>query len=194
MARVSIEEKARLMELGSWPDFVKERQDMVDAGATSSAANRACLEKYLGVKRGTGGRKKAEDGGEREAGGNPIALSSYAGGAGVPAGYTVPEAHKARLSDFEGKTCGPVETVRWVMANMRAVDVKPTDAPSGEAWTLWTKCQASEAYSNAFSLQVWPKIIPTRSQLDDGKDETGERGVITREFIEELVMAAGGRK
>lgn len=73
---------------------------------------------------------------------------------------------------FIGKELDEASTVRWVAASM-ALGVKPEAAPSAAAWglLLWAR-----EHSDSFWQTVYTKILPSKSQLDQGAGKMRDDG------------------
>ena len=73
----------------------------------------------------------------------------------------------ADRSDFDGKPeISEAEAVRWVAANMFIANIRPIDAPSAGAWSLYAACQDDQKFRSEFYRGPWTKLLPTRSEID----------------------------
>ncbi len=70
-------------------------------------------------------------------------------------------------SAFRAKNADPVSVVRWVASNLAVSDVRPCDAISSEAWRMREWVLSSRANEGEFWRQIYSKIMPSRSEIDD---------------------------
>lgn len=73
--------------------------------------------------------------------------------------------------DFEDvEACGSVQSVAWVFDNLALRDLQPSDAPSPGAWGLVCWVRETPGNRTEFYRTIWPKLLPSRTQIDDGAD------------------------
>ena len=58
------------------------------------------------------------------------------------------------------------DMVQWVFDNMAKDDVGPGDAPSMGAWGYLMQCRSDDTIKRSFYSTVWPKLLPSRSELE----------------------------
>jgi len=68
----------------------------------------------------------------------------------------------------------PLADLRWVFQALGAKDLTPADAPSAGAWGLLTALQGDEMMLKSFYSTVFPKILPSKSQIDKGEDRVDD--------------------
>jgi len=89
--------------------------------------------------------------------------------------------------DFDGKQCSETQSIRWVADNMQVTDPDPADCPSAAAWGLLAQCRESITSRNDFWKQTFPKLLPTKAQMEkkgDGKPNEAR----TMEIIDEMLQ------
>ena len=80
----------------------------------------------------------------------------------------------------------PIEDIRWVFHALGAKGLKPEDAPSPGAWNLLGELRADEMLLKAFYSTVYPKILPTKAQMERG-DDRAEDGRKVFSLIDDLL-------
>ena len=80
---------------------------------------------------------------------------------------------EALVFDFGDRDCSEVDSIRWVANNISRKNVTADDAPSAVSWTLMLECRSSDSFRNEFLTKMWPKLLPSRAQLD-GEDKSVE--------------------
>ncbi len=176
MAKVTPEQKAALLESGTWADFVLCRTEHITQGDTNAIAQRKALEQFrahLGdtlkpVKPPKEPKipkaPKAETRQEAEPGKEPDERL-------IKPPVPPPKVEWQgvySLADFEGREASEVDIVRWVVRNMNAIDVTVADCPDPGAWNILMECRMSIAFRQEFMRTMWTKIIPNRAALDVG--------------------------
>lgn len=98
-----------------------------------------------------------------------------------------PENQEAELelapAFLAGKEALEPEVIRWVARNIDNPDANAEDCPDPFAWTLLRQCRANPQFQFFFIEKLWGKLIPSRSQLDDGGDKDNFDGKPTAELI-----------
>jgi len=93
----------------------------------------------------------------------------------------------AKKSDFEGKKqIGAFEVVCWVAENMALEDVGVGECPSSTAWGMLQQCRTNPMFRFEFWKTIYPKMLPTRSQIEDGSDQGEFDGEVTHEHLRKL--------
>ena len=159
---------------GQWADYVKLREHYKALGMAPKDA-RAKTFSELG--RGTDGKTREpqlEPGGQSDA---------------TDLGDTL-EAPiiTTSLADFGDREASEVEIIRWVVRYMDVADIKPEHCPDPAAWTYLNECRKSPAFRSSFLLQVWPKIVPSRAQLEDVAGRKFD-GAADMEIIDQIIAA-----
>jgi len=148
---------------GVWKHFVKRREHYRGLFGTASLANKAAqaeIDTYL--LKGSAGELvslPAEDGGELE--------------------EEVGDFFHNRAEFGEDGEMNPVRDLTWIYNNIAIRDVKPADAPSAGAYAHLKFIQKKDANMVDFFTKVYPRIIPSKSQIenlskfnDDGREHT----------------------
>lgn len=176
--------RARLLACGGrvFADFAKRRTfiEKLENKTSLQAHEIACGEYAYHI----------EDGGlqvEARASGPPDEPQP---GRGSTFKYTFPTCEK---SDFEDRqSCTSARAVDWVFDNFALSDLVATDAPSPGAWGLLCWVRLSVGNLTEFMRTIWPKRLPSRTQVedgvggnDDGREELLELDKILDKFGEE---------
>jgi len=64
----------------------------------------------------------------------------------------------------------PIGDLKWVFHALGAKDLRPEDAPSPGAWNLLYELQHDSVMLKQFYTTVYPKLLPSRAQMDKGED------------------------
>ena len=80
----------------------------------------------------------------------------------------------------------PIEDIRWVFHALGASDLGPKDAPSSGAWSLLQTLRNDDLALKSFYTQVYPKLLPTKAQMEKG-DDRAEDGRKQFDLIEGLL-------
>ena len=80
----------------------------------------------------------------------------------------------------------PLEDIRWVFHALGASDLGPEDAPSSGAWSLLQTLRNDDLALKSFYTQVYPKLLPTKAQMEKG-DDRAEDGRKQFDLIEGLL-------
>jgi len=67
---------------------------------------------------------------------------------------------------FLGKTCSTQQSVIWVAKHIAVDDAVAEEAPSSEAWGMLIWAQRTGHNEREFWTSIYPKLLPTRTQLD----------------------------
>ena len=78
-----------------------------------------------------------------------------------------------------------LEIVRWVARAIDDPHVKPSQCPDPFAWTLLRQCRGDPSFCSSFIEKLWSKLIPSRSQLDQG-DTKAVDGQVTMDLIDRI--------
>lgn len=89
-------------------------------------------------------------------------------------------------SALSGKTANEPEVVRWVARNIDNPNPDPASCPDPFAWTLLRQCRENPQFVPFFVEKLWSKLIPSRSQLEDGGPSSSFDGRVTVELIRRL--------
>lgn len=84
-----------------------------------------------------------------------------------------------------GKKASEVEIVRWVAENIDYADPNPEECPHPFAWTLLRSCRGDVDFLIFFIKDIWTKLLPSRSQLEQGKSKEID-GKVTIKMIERI--------
>ena len=77
------------------------------------------------------------------------------------------EVRSVLLADFEGKPDASARQIlEWVFNNIDVAGLKPKDAPTSGAWSLLMRVRSVPDLAVDFYKQVWPKLLPTKAQLE----------------------------
>jgi hypothetical protein len=91
-------------------------------------------------------------------------------------------------ADFNGRVSSEVESVRWVAANMKVVDPSPKDCPSAAAWGLLSQCRDSMVSESEFWKLTFPKLLPSRAQMEalelDKLPDVGRADEVIKELLQ----------
>jgi hypothetical protein len=80
----------------------------------------------------------------------------------------------------------PIGDIRWVFHALGARDLTPKEAPSSGAWNLLQTLRKDDLALKSFYTQVYPKLLPTRAQMEKG-DLRAEDGRKQFDLIERLL-------
>lgn len=84
-----------------------------------------------------------------------------------------------------GLAAAEPEIVRWVARQIDNPNPSPTECPDPFAWTLLRLCRADPEFVVWFVDKLWSKLIPSRSQLEQGGPASFD-GKPTRELIAKI--------
>ena len=93
---------------------------------------------------------------------------------------------------FKGKRAPGRKAVEWVAEHVGIADVEPQDAPSGEAWSLLAWASSDASNTADFWKVVYPKILPTKSQIDAEDTMRGDDGRDLHDLIDRVRREHGG--
>lgn len=141
-----------MMKRGCWPQFLQYRDELKSGGMKSKEYMAKALERFLG------------DDPEKA---TPVPAQRVKAAAEVGGDVLNGRVPTAVKADFAGRTASEVEVIRWVMRNLDIADIQPADCPDAGAWTLYNECRRSPMFRANFMLQVWPKILPNKAQLEE---------------------------
>lgn len=85
---------------------------------------------------------------------------------GAPFEFSFPMCDKADFMDRVA--CTSAKAVDWVFDNVAIQDATAGDAPSPGAWALLCWCRLAPGNLTEFMRTIWPKRLPSRTQVDDG--------------------------
>ena len=179
--------KERLMREGTWAAFLAHRVALRREGKPEDEVREILAPKYGGIQRGandkTGEIVDVPD--------KPVFEAVIDGKVLKPATEQAPEEPLITLAMFEGKACDERECVKFVFEYMDVSDVTPSMAPSAGAWGLLLTCRRSQIFKTEFYKSIWPKLLPTKSQLDlqnqfadDGRDASELIAKMQRQIAE----------
>lgn len=109
-----------------------------------------------------------------------VARPVVAAPAAAPVDLVTPDVFADKPDDT-----GP-EDVRWVAAHCAVVGIKAEDAPSKLAWSLLRWVQQSPMNERDFWTNTYPKVLPSKSQLDREQEQREDDGSSTIRLAEEL--------
>lgn len=173
-----------LRGLGRWDEFVEERGRLIKEGKKAGVADKEA-EKWIWERMHPAGSEGADElpgvvGGEVEIlHGDEARLAGLElAAAGVKAVGNVGDQLRGGAvvgKAFEGRKgrASAKEAVEWVFENMSVVDVKAEEAPSSGAWGYLQMCRRDPSVRSDFYKSVWPKLLPTRGQLDEMFERLG---------------------
>ncbi len=171
MSKVREDHKKALMDSGKWPDFVHYRDGLRAGGMKPSEATRQAVDKFLGTGApGTGDAIPTTKPRDIE----------------PPCPTVQPDNGLHDKADFAGKECSTAESLRWVARNLRALDVKVSDAPDAAAWNLLNAYRKSPMLECEFWKSMWMKTVE-KGDLDGGKDDGKIDGSETLGLISRLM-------
>lgn len=92
------------------------------------------------------------------------------------------------------KKVSEVEVIRWVAENVQNFKVTEKDAPNITAWTLLSLCRKEESFLIDFMRNIWTKLLPRGSFVDDEEQSRLSRMRDTRleDLIEKLEGISSG--
>lgn len=82
----------------------------------------------------------------------------------------------------------PIDDIRWVFHALGAKGLKPEDAPSTGAWSLLQTLQNDDIALKSFYTTVYPKLLPTRAQLEKGENNRAEDGRKQFDLISTILL------
>jgi len=98
------------------------------------------------------------------------------------------ELPELQVADFiEKKRADEREIVQWIFDHMFVTDVTPDMAPSAGAWGYLLFLRSSPSSRDTFFNTIWPKTLPTRSQLenlDKQRDNAAPLQQLIRQVLE----------
>jgi len=194
--------KLWLKDNGLRNDFLVYRDDLKEQGFNAKQAReRAIL--HFAEKHGysdycnTSSSKSTSPDKGSPTGGVPVSCSGPAGPSSISAG---PILDSVKLADFEGRAATEAEIIRWVARHMEIADVTPKDCPDPVAWNMLVHCRKFSAAKNEFWRTTYPKLLPSRNQLEEVKtDDYDGKSMVDvieqvqkiREGVDKLVGAEG---
>lgn len=84
------------------------------------------------------------------------------------------------------KKCSTREAVTWVAEMMEVRDLMPEDAPSGAAWGMYVWVNQSLDNAATFWASVFPRMLPSRAQLEEQDRGLKDDGSSTIDLISRL--------
>jgi len=81
----------------------------------------------------------------------------------------------------------PIEDIRWVFHALGTKDLKPEDAPTSGAWSLLQMLRYDDIALKSFYTTVYPKLLPTRAQLEKGDNNRAEDGRKQFDLIDQIL-------
>lgn len=182
MAKLNPAHKAKMVEAGTWRDFLKYRDDLVAGGAVPKIALGLGLAKFLGEEAAKNPYKHEKTAPVKVTGADGVTV--YANAKPRRA-----KAVAANRADFANKEASEVEIIRWVARWMEVLDVTPAECPDAAAWALRNQCLENPVFKFEFWKTMYPKIIPSRGLLDGDGDKPAVDGVPQVEMIDKLLAA-----
>jgi hypothetical protein len=191
MPKTAMELKTLLIEQGRWADFVRYREDLKAGGVGNTEAHKRAVAEFFNdppettTESGTKHDPKKES--RRVANGKKSPPSSDAKVVApadekkpvttvkAPVG-SHPPLPQVCSADFAGKVASEVEEVRWVAANMEIADPQPGECPSAAAWGLLAQCRRSPAHMADFWKLTYPKLLPSRAQMEKQQEDVDQEG------------------
>lgn len=169
------EYKAKLQQAGLWKAFYTFRDDLKKKGVRASDAKLAAIAEFnpkliaMGLIQpgefepvaGTGKKTRVKLTKPKE------------GEVSVPLVFGVSGLREVSPADFPDKVATEAENIRWVARNMAMIpkSITPADCPSPIAWNLLAHCLESPQAKADFWKNTYPKLLPSRSQLEEDKAE-----------------------
>ena len=99
------------------------------------------------------------------------------------------ESSRVSKTMFLGKTCSTQQSVIWVAKHIAVEDAIASEAPSSEAWGMLIWAQRTGHNEREFWTSIYPKLLPTRTQLDaEARFSDDGRAIIS--IIERVRSAA----
>ncbi len=130
--------KARLVKEGRWEQFRLRREEIRDSGIDSKDLFVTTLEEFPPIENG-------------------IVISEQ---------QIATDDGRVSKDLFAGKTCSTQLSVNWVAKHIAVNDACAIDAPSAEAWGMLRWAQSSNHNEREFWTSIYPKLLPTRTQID----------------------------
>jgi len=165
-------------------------EQVPDVGGSEEISAAGGTVKRSRNKRGGGRRASSSTTATRSGGPSSSFPISPASSMTVKPGPVVPQSLPAlpevSSSDFGGRKASEVEVIRWVASNMEVVDPAPVNCPSAAAWGLLAQCRSSMIARSEFWKQTYPKLLPSKAQLDK-EDEAVTDESKAVEVIQELL-------
>lgn len=159
--RVSPEIKERLKAEGRWEEFIAYRDRLKAEGYRPKAAREAAILEFTQ----NSGEVPISCSGPAASTFPPGNIDGAAGSlASVPSG-------SVKLADFEDRSAAEADIIRWVARFMEIEDVSPAECPDPIAWNMLVHCRKFPAAKNEFWRNTYPKLLPSRSQLEEVKSD-----------------------
>ncbi len=152
--------QAKLKGEGKWGAYLARKAELLDSGMAELAAYEQAYDEF--VPPDTPARVGSVQ--EKDSGFVPLAT------------FIIPE-----------KRVKPKVDVQWVYDNMCISDIEPSDAPSPGAWGLLQACRNSGELFRDFYRTIWPKLLPSKTEIDGGDRFTDDN----RNIFELIERAAG---
>ncbi len=183
--------REELKRRGDWDAFLKYRDGLKARGVDVREANLRALDKFsvvgggiAGVLAASGARVGAAAlrGAGSGAGADEVDGKDVDGDVDEPLDPRLVDGLDGILSEFRDRTASEVEQFRWVARalGVRAVggkgSVDVAGCPDPAAWALYTACLKIPGFESDFWRNVYPKIVPTRSQLEDKRGDVVDGG------------------
>jgi len=177
--------KEQLKAEGKWESFLAYRDQLKSEGYKPKQAREAAILEFTQNEEVPVSCSGPAAESAPLAGLTPLVSSSppeYKTAAGSLA--SVPSG-SVNLADFEGKSSGEADIIRWVARFMEIEDVSPSDCPDPIAWNMLVHCRKFPAAKNEFWRNTYPKLLPSKSQLEEVKSDDYD-GKSMVEVIEQI--------
>ena len=150
MPETRAEYKERLQQEGRWQTFLDKRAALVAAGMSSADA-KLKLDAEFGI-----GAKGVVDT-------DTLAITIEGGRAQEKEPPS--KQYTKELRELKAKKCSEREAAQWVFEHL-CLEPAMSEAPSAGAWGLLTMCQKYPKVMESFLTVTWPKLLPTKSQME----------------------------
>jgi len=190
MPKTSPELKEQLLKEGRWGEFIRYREELKEGGMVGIEAQQKALDKFFDnppeaaryrktrAKPNTKAKPKGSRGYTVNEHPSETKVKGHVG--------DLPKLPVVKAEDFEEKRASEVEVIRWVASNMEIADPQPKDCPSAAAWGLLVQCRKSGIAQSDFWKQTFPKLLPSRTQMEEDRSDLPDEGR-AKEVIEDLL-------
>jgi hypothetical protein len=182
--------KERLQADGRWKPFVAERERLKADGVPAGDAWKMAAEKFpwLSPTQIAKAKDVPRETSENIAGKGAIGIVAQDNN------WTAKNLPSSAFTNMDSTDTRAV--IQWVFDNIGIEDLSPKDAPSSGAWFLLQEVRSFPELRREFYKTIFPKILPTKSQLeemlekfaDDGRKQFGIIDTLQR-AIEERVSS-----
>lgn len=189
-----LKSESTLKELGLYDEYLAEVDiEIMDYGITRDESRKKCLKKYLAKIATYQAAKKAKKKSEME---KPPPET--------PLPCPVPEELKETpkrpdyiidlsKDDWDDMTPStPLAVINWIFENMDVADVKPHDAPSPGAWSLYIRIKNDPEMQREFYKTQWMKTLPSKNRMEEAMGALVDDGRKQLKHLDKLISGIQG--